>query len=102
MQAGMDGASFAKLCRETGLLGGKLNSIAVDIAFSKAKAKVCNASAVSADIHTHICILVGRHARVQGRSIRTLSAPHPKRQHEPQAQPGAAMYALSQLTLSSL
>lgn len=39
-QAGMDGASFAKLCRDSGLLGGKLNSTAVDIAFSKAKAKV--------------------------------------------------------------
>ncbi len=40
-QAGMDGASFAKLCRDSGLLGGKLNSTAVDIAFSKAKGKVC-------------------------------------------------------------
>ena len=36
----MDGASFAKLCRETGLLGGKLNSTSVDLAFTKAKAKV--------------------------------------------------------------
>ncbi|KAK9820323.1 hypothetical protein WJX72_008971 [[Myrmecia] bisecta] len=35
----MDGARFAKLCRESGLLGGKLNSIAIDIIFSKAKAK---------------------------------------------------------------
>ena len=40
MQMGMDGASFAKLCRDSGLLGGKLNTTAVDIAFSKAKAKV--------------------------------------------------------------
>lgn len=40
MQVAMDGASFAKLCRDSGLLGGKLNTIAVDIAFSKAKAKV--------------------------------------------------------------
>lgn len=38
---GMDGPRFAKLCRETGLQGGKLNSIAVDIVFSKIKAKVC-------------------------------------------------------------
>lgn len=38
-KAGMDGASFAKLCRDSGLLGGKLNSTAVDIAFSKAKGK---------------------------------------------------------------
>lgn len=38
----MDGASFAKLCRDSGLLGGKLNTTAVDIAFSKAKAKVCH------------------------------------------------------------
>ena len=37
----MDGASFAKLCRDSGLLAGKLNTTAVDIAFSKAKAKVC-------------------------------------------------------------
>ncbi|KAL3132079.1 hypothetical protein ABBQ32_008689 [Trebouxia sp. C0010 RCD-2024] len=35
----MDGASFAKLCRDSGLLGGKLNTTSVDIAFSKAKAK---------------------------------------------------------------
>lgn len=40
MQVAMDGASFAKLCRDSGLLGGKLNTTAVDIAFSKAKAKV--------------------------------------------------------------
>ena len=40
MQAAMDGASFAKLCRDSGLLRGKLNTTAVDIAFSKAKAKV--------------------------------------------------------------
>lgn len=40
VQAGMDGASFAKLCRETGLLGGKLSSTSVDLAFTKAKAKV--------------------------------------------------------------
>ena len=39
-KTGMDGARFAKLCRETGLQGGKLNSIAVDIIFSKIKAKV--------------------------------------------------------------
>ncbi|KAL0023967.1 hypothetical protein WJX77_004039 [Trebouxia sp. C0004] len=38
-KAGMDGACFAKLCRDSGLLGGKLNSTAVDIAFSKAKGK---------------------------------------------------------------
>ena len=37
---GMDGARFAKLCRETGLQAGKLNSISVDIIFSKIKAKV--------------------------------------------------------------
>ena len=36
----MDGPRFAKLCRETGLQSGKLNSIAVDIVFSKIKAKV--------------------------------------------------------------
>ena len=36
----IDGARFAKLCRETGLQGGKLNSIAIDIIFSKVKAKV--------------------------------------------------------------
>ena len=38
----MDGAHFAKLCRETGLQGGKLNSIAIDIIFSKVKPKVCH------------------------------------------------------------
>ena len=38
--SGLDGPRFAKLCRETGLQGGKLNSIAVDIVFSKIKAKV--------------------------------------------------------------
>ncbi|KAL3156386.1 hypothetical protein ABBQ38_000700 [Trebouxia sp. C0009 RCD-2024] len=38
-KAAMDGASFAKLCRDSGLLGGKLNTTSVDIAFSKAKAK---------------------------------------------------------------
>ncbi len=36
----MDGARFAKLCRECGVQGGKLNSIAIDIIFSKVKAKV--------------------------------------------------------------
>ena len=36
----MDGARFAKLCRETGVQGGKLNSIAIDIIFSKVKTKV--------------------------------------------------------------
>ena len=36
----MDGARFAKLCRESGVQGGKLNSIAIDIIFSKVKAKV--------------------------------------------------------------
>lgn len=41
----MDGTSFAKLCRETGLLGGKLNSTSVDLAFTKAKSKVSLASA---------------------------------------------------------
>lgn len=39
-KTGMDGARFAKLCRETGLQAGKLNSISVDIIFSKIKAKV--------------------------------------------------------------
>ena len=42
VQVGMDGASFAKLCIDSGLLGGNLNTTAVDIAFSKAKAKVCH------------------------------------------------------------
>ena len=36
----MDGSRFAKLCRECGVQGGKLNSIAIDIIFSKVKAKV--------------------------------------------------------------
>lgn len=36
----MDGARFAKLCRETGLLGGKLNATSVDLIFSKVKVKV--------------------------------------------------------------
>ena len=40
LQVGMDGASFAKLCRDSGLLGAKLTTTAVDIAFSKVKAKV--------------------------------------------------------------
>ena len=35
----MDGSHFAKLCRECGLVGGKLTTTAVDIAFSKAKNK---------------------------------------------------------------
>ena len=47
LQVAMDGASFAKLCRDSGVLGGKLNTTAVDIAFSKAKAKVCQ---------SHICL----------------------------------------------
>ena len=40
VKTGMDGARFAKLCRETGLQAGKLNSISVDIIFSKIKVKV--------------------------------------------------------------
>ena len=36
----MDGAHFAKLCRECGLLGGTLDSIAVDIFFTKVMTKV--------------------------------------------------------------
>lgn len=35
----MDGPRFAKLCRETGVQGGRLNSVAVDIIFSSVKAK---------------------------------------------------------------
>ncbi len=35
--ADMDGAHFAKLAREAGLQGGRLNAIAVDIIFSKAR-----------------------------------------------------------------
>jgi hypothetical protein len=37
----MDSARFAKLCRESGLLGGKLTNTAVDLCFTKVKAKVC-------------------------------------------------------------
>lgn len=40
IKSGMDGTRFAKLCHETGLHGGRLNSIAVDIIFSKIKATV--------------------------------------------------------------
>lgn len=36
----MDGAKFAKLCRETGLLCSRLNATAVDLIFSKSKPKV--------------------------------------------------------------
>ena len=39
LQVEMDGSHFAKLCRECGLVGGKLTTTAVDIAFSKAKNK---------------------------------------------------------------
>jgi len=35
----MDGPRFAKLCRETGLQAGRLNSVGTDIIFSKVKAK---------------------------------------------------------------
>lgn len=35
----MDGSRFAKLCRETGLQAGHLNSVGTDIIFSKVKAK---------------------------------------------------------------
>ena len=38
--AELDGARFAKLCREAGLLGGRLNTTGVDLVFSKVKAKV--------------------------------------------------------------
>lgn len=56
LQAAMDGASFAKLCRDSGLLGGKLNTTSVDIAFSKAKAKVsCGTQGVIGHI---TCLLV--------------------------------------------
>ena len=51
----MDGASFAKLCRDSSLLGGKLNTTAVDIAFSKAKAKVCEHPKL---LHMTRCLLV--------------------------------------------
>lgn len=36
----MDGPRFAKLCRETGVQAGRLNSVAVDIIFSSVKTKV--------------------------------------------------------------
>lgn len=36
----LDGSRFAKLCRDAGLLGGRLNTTAVDLVFSKVKAKV--------------------------------------------------------------
>ena len=39
----LDGARFAKLCRDSGLLSGRLNSTAVDLVFSKAKPKVLTA-----------------------------------------------------------
>ncbi|KAK9810553.1 hypothetical protein WJX73_000223 [Symbiochloris irregularis] len=35
----LDGSRFAKLCREAGLLGGRLNATAVDLVFSKVKGK---------------------------------------------------------------
>lgn len=56
LQVAMDGASFAKLCRDSGLLGGKLNTTSVDIAFSKAKAKVrCSTAGI---IWNTTCLLV--------------------------------------------
>ena len=68
----MDGSRFAKLCRECGVQGGKLNSIAIDIIFSKVKAKVsdgrvphtvylpgCNACQAS---HKPVGEVKGRHA----------------------------------------
>lgn len=36
----MDGARLVKLCREAGLIGGKVNATSVDIIFSKVKTKV--------------------------------------------------------------
>ena len=36
----MDGAKFAKLCRDSGLLHGRLNSTAADIIFTRVKTKV--------------------------------------------------------------
>ena len=36
----MDSARFAKLCRESGLLGGRLTTTGVDLCFTKVKAKV--------------------------------------------------------------
>ena len=38
--AELDGAKFAKLCRECNLLAGSFNSTAVDIIFSRVKSKV--------------------------------------------------------------
>lgn len=43
----LDGARFAKLCREAGLLGGRLNTTAVDLVFSKVRGKV-------GPTHTHV------------------------------------------------
>ncbi len=40
LQVEMDGPRFAKLCRETGVQAGRLNSVAVDIIFSSVKTKV--------------------------------------------------------------
>lgn len=40
----MDGAKFAKLCRECGLIEGGLTATAADLIFSKVKPKVCTAT----------------------------------------------------------
>jgi p25-alpha len=37
----MDGAKFAKMCRESGLLCSRFSTTSVDLIFSKVKAKVC-------------------------------------------------------------
>ena len=39
-QVELDSVRFAKLCRESGLLGGKLTTTAVDLSFTKVKSKV--------------------------------------------------------------
>ena len=39
--AEMDGPKFAKLCRTSNLVHGKLTSTGVDLVFSKVKAQVC-------------------------------------------------------------
>ena len=36
----MDSKQFMKLCRDSGIIGGKLNPTAVDLVFTKAKSQV--------------------------------------------------------------
>lgn len=73
----MDGPRFAKLCRETGVQAGRLNSVAVDIIFSSVKTKVSLHLAVqlSPSSRLPISALTVTAASIASRKARRMTGP---------------------------